>query len=121
MIEIYSLEQMKMIRNQKRIEQQKEAADSGISTAVVCGQIVTIGDYDCDYHSWKHFIVAQIVRLGFQRYVSLTGWDINELVDDLAGNADPNDDIWLDDAKDYFNAVEANYQKCDSYDKQNKQ
>lgn len=109
MIEIYSLEQMKMIINQKRIELQKEAADSGISTAVVCGQIVTIGDYDCDYHSWKHFIVAQIVRLGFQRYVSLTGWDINELVDDLAGNADPNDDIWLDDAKDYFNAVEANY------------
>lgn len=113
MIEIYSLEQMKMIRNQKRIEQQKEAAENGISTAIVCGQIVTIGDY----HSWKHFIVAQIVRLGFQRYVSLTGWDINELVDDLAGDAGPNDDVWLDDAKDYFNAVEANYQECDGYDK----
>lgn len=117
MVEIYSLEQMKMIRNQKRIERQKESAESGISTAVVCGQIVTIGDYDCDYHSWKHFIVAQIARLGFLRYVNLTGWDINELVEDLAGSDDPNDDIWLDDATKWFDAVEANYQECDSYEK----
>lgn len=109
MVEIYSLEQMKMIRNQKRIERQKESAESGISTAVVCGQIVTIGDYDCNYHSWKHFAIAQIVRLGFQQYIALTGWDINELVEDLAGNDDPNADIWLNDAKDYFDAVEANY------------
>lgn len=99
---------MKEIKRQKELKEQKEYADSGTSTAYENGKLVTIGDADCDYLDFKHFVIAQIARLGFEKYVALTGWDISELVEDLAED-DPSSTNWRDDVMKYFDGMEGNY------------
>ena len=108
MIQQLSLSQIKEIKIQKIADEQKNLAESGVSSALENGQVVTIGDSDRDYLDWKHFIVAQIARLGFSTYVAITGWDISELVEDLAEENGDNS-VWQDDAIAYFNGVEGNY------------
>ena len=46
MIMTYSPEQMQEIKKIKLAKQQERLAQCGISTAVVNGKIVTVGDYD---------------------------------------------------------------------------
>lgn len=108
MLYIYNPEQVKEIKKEQRDKQQKSLAGQGISSAIENGQIVTVGDADRDYLDWKEFVLAQIARLGWQRYCNLTGWDIDELIEDLA-EEDQDSTLWSDDAKDYFGAVEGDY------------
>ena len=108
MIMTYSPEQMQEIKKVKLAKQQKQLAQCGISTAVVNGTLVTVGDYDRNYIDWKHFIIAQIARIGISNYSDMTGWDINELVEDLA-EEEQGSNLWFDDAKKYFNAMEGDY------------
>lgn len=108
MLKNFSIEQMKEIKRQKQLKEQQEYAENGKSTAYEAGQLVTIGDADCDYLDYKHFVVAQIARLGFKGYVAITGWDISELVEDLAED-DPSSTNWRDDVIDFFDGMEGNY------------
>lgn len=108
MIMTYSPEQMQEIKKVKLAKQQKQLAQRGISTAVVNGTLVTVGDYDRNYIDWKHFIIAQIARIGLSNYSDMTGWDINELVEDLA-EEEQGSNLWFDDAKKYFDAMEGDY------------
>ncbi len=87
---------------------QFDYAEDGISSALENGQVVTIGDSECDYNNFKEFIVAQIFRLSLPRFIKITGWDKEELIDYLA-NVDPYDGIWKDDTMDYFDGVEGDY------------
>lgn len=108
MLKNFSIEQMKEIKRQKQLKEQQEYAENGKSTAYEAGQLVTIGDADCDYLDYKHFVVAQIARLGFKGYVALTGWDISELVEYLA-EEDSSNTVWENDVMDYFDGMEGNY------------
>ena len=108
MIMTYSPEQMQEIKKNKLAKQQKQYAENGISTAVVNGTLVTVGDYDRNYIDWKHFIIAQIARIGLSNYSDMTGWDINELVEDLA-EEEQGSNLWFDDAEKYFDAMEGDY------------
>lgn len=108
MLKSYTTEQMKEIRRQKIAEEQEALAEQGHSSAIEDGQLVTIGDADCDYLDFKHFLVAQIAKHGFTAYVSKTGWDITELVEDLA-EEESDSDIWLEDVINYFDGKEGNY------------
>lgn len=108
MLKNFSIEQMKEIKRQKQLKEQQEYAENGKSTAYEAGQLVTIGDADCDYLDYKHFVVAQIARLGFKGYVAITGWDISELVEVLAEDG-PSSTNWRDDVIDFFDGMEGNY------------
>ena len=108
MLKNFSIEQMKEIKRQKQLIEQQEYAENGKSTAYEAGKLVTIGDADCKYLDYKHFVVAQIARLGFKGYVAITGWDISELVEDLAED-DPSSTNWRDDVIDFFDGMEGNY------------
>ena len=108
MLKNFSIEQMKEIKKNKLAKQQEQLAQCGISTAVVNGTIVTVGDYDRNYIDWKHFIIAQIARIGLSNYSDMTGWDINELVEDLA-EEEQGSNLWFDDAEKYFDAMEGDY------------
>lgn len=108
MLQPLTKEQAKQIKEDKQYEEQVSYAQSGVSTAIEGNLIVTIGDADSDYLDWKHFVVAQIFRLGIGQYCSKTGWDIEELVEDLA-EEDQSSDIWRDDALEYFDGMEGDY------------
>ena len=92
----------------KLAKQQKQYAENGISTAIVNGKLVTVGDFDRNYNDWKHFIVSQIFNMGIVNFLNLTDWDINELVEDLA-EEEQGSNLWCDDAEKYFNAMEGDY------------
>ena len=98
-------EQKKLIKEKKIVDEQAMLAQQGVSSAVEDGEVVTIGNGDCDYWDFKHFIVAQIARMGFKAYEDLTGWDHDELVYDLA-DCEPESQLWFDDVEDYFDGVE---------------
>ena len=108
MIMTYLPEQMQEIKKNKLAKQQERLAQCGISTAVVNGKIVTVGDYDSNYIDWKHFIIAQIARMGLSNYTEITGWDANELVEDIA-EEEQGSNLWFDDAEKYFDAMEGDY------------
>ena len=108
MIMTYSPEQMQEIKKVKLAKRQKQLAQCGISTAVLNETLVTVGDYDRNYIDWKHFIIAQIARIGLSNYGDMTGWDINELVEDLA-EEEQGSNLWFDDAEKYFDAMEGDY------------
>lgn len=98
-------EQKKLIREKKIADEQAMLAQQGISSAVENGQVVTIGNSDCDYWDFKHFVVAQIARMGFKAYEDLTCWDHDGLVYDLA-DCEPESQLWFNDVEDYFDGVE---------------
>ena len=108
MIMTYSPEQMQEIKKIKLAKQQERLAQCGISTAVVNGKIATVGDYDRNYIDWKHFIIAQIARMGLSNYTEITGWDANELIEDIA-EEEQGSNLWFDDAEKYFDAMEGDY------------
>ena len=108
MIMTYSPEQMQEIKKIKLAKQQKQYAENGISTAIVNGKLVTVGDFDRNYNDWKHFIVSQIFNMGIVNFLNLTDWDINELVEDLA-EEEQGSNLWFDDAEKYFDAMEGDY------------
>lgn len=107
MLTHFSIEQKKEIKSQKQLKEQQKWAESGKSTAYEAGQLVTIGDADCDYLDYKHFVVAQTARMGFEAYEDLTGWDHDELVEDLA-EEDSSNTVWKDDVMKYFDGMEGN-------------
>lgn len=107
MLTRFSIEQKKEIKSQKQLKEQQKWAESGKSTAYEAGQLVTIGDADCDYLDYKHFVVAQIARMGFEAYEDLTSWDHDELVEDLA-EEDSSNTVWKDDVMKYFDGMEGN-------------
>ena len=108
MIMTYSPEQMQEIKKNKLAKQQEQLAQCGISTAIVNGTLVTVGDYDRNYIDWKHFIIAQIARMGLSNYTEITGWDANELIEDIA-EEEQGSNLWFDDAEKYFDAMEGDY------------
>lgn len=110
MIEIMTPAQAATYREQRLKEEQRSYAEQGISSAMEGKSLVTIGDANQDYLSFKHFVIAQIFRLGIDNYMSLTGWDDKkDLIEELASVEDPNDDLWKDDVLDYFDGFEGNY------------
>lgn len=106
MIYVYTKEQAEEIAQMKRAKEQAELAKQGISSAIEGGQTVTIGNADCDYTSFKEFILAYIFKYGVKAYLAKTDWFENELIEDLA-ELDPNDDLWKEDIVNYFGGVEA--------------
>lgn len=98
-------DQIKLIKEQKQVEEQKSLAEDGISSAYEGNKLVTVGSGDRDYYDWKHFIVAQILRMGIDNFIAKTGWDKNELTEDLA--EEDNDSVmWHDEAHDWFDAMD---------------
>lgn len=98
-------EQRELIRARKMVDEQMMLAQQGISSAIENGEIVTIGSSNCDYLNFKHFVLAQIARMGFDDYEDLTGWDHDELIEDLSEEASSNP-IWEEDATKFFDGVE---------------
>ena len=98
-------EQRELIRARKMVDEQMMLAQQGISSAIENGEIVTIGSSNCDYLNFKHFVVAQIARMGFDNYEDLTGWDHDELIFDLSDYG-PEDVLWREDVMGYFDGVE---------------
>lgn len=102
---LLSNDQLQEIKAEKLYEEQQKLADQGISTAREEKTIVTIGDYDCDYLNWKEFILAQIFHLGYEQFCDETGWDKNELVEELS-DSDCDDQEWVDTAVDNFDGMQ---------------
>lgn len=101
-------EQKKLIREKKIADEQAMLAQQGVSSAVENGSVVTIGNGDCDYWDFKHFVVAQIARMGFEAYEDLTSWDHDELVEDLAEESSSSSTVWKDDVMECFDGMEGN-------------
>lgn len=108
MLQTLTLEQWTHIQEEKRLKEQQEYAREGISTAIERDRIVTIGNADCDYLDFKHFIMAQIACIGFWKYANKYDWDIQELVYDIA-EEDQDFDEWRQDTINYFGGMEADY------------
>lgn len=98
-------EQRELIRARKMVDEQMMLAQQGISSAIENGEIVTIGSSNCDYLNFKHFVLAQIARMNFDKYEYLTGWDHDELIEDLSEETSSNP-IWKEDATKFFDGVE---------------
>ncbi|OYS20913.1 hypothetical protein CBF60_02065 [Lactobacillus taiwanensis] len=109
MVEIMTPAQAAAFREQRLKEEQRKYAERGISTALEGWTLVTIGDSDCNYYSYKHFVVTQIFGMGIDNYISKTGWDKKELIEFLATDDDPNEDPWKEDVINYFDGIEGNY------------
>lgn len=105
---IYNEQQFKIAKQQQLERKQQDYAESGYNTAVVNDVIVTIGDFDSDYDSWKSFVVSQMVSMGISAFLNLTGWDPKDLVESLS-DADAMNDTWIDVTIDHFNGLPANY------------
>lgn len=105
MLKPLTSQQEKLIRAKKIADEQAMLAQQGVSSAVENGGVVTIGNGDYDYWDFKHFIVAQIARMGFDNYEDLTGWDHDELIFDLSDYG-PEDVLWREDVMGYFDGVE---------------
>lgn len=106
MLKPLTTDQMIEIAKQKRTKEQLMLAEQGISTAVTHDQVVTIGlNHNCNYQDFKHFVVAQIFAMGVNKYIELTGWDADELCQDIA--EEPSDStIWRDDVLSWFDGME---------------
>lgn len=105
MLKPLTREQEKLIKAKKIADEQAMLAQQGVSSAIENGQVVTIGNGDCDYWDFKHFVVAQIARMGFDNYEDITGWDHDELIFDLSDYG-PEDVLWREDVMGYFDGVE---------------
>lgn len=105
MLKPLTSEQKKLIKAKKIADEQAMLAQQGTSSAIENGSVVTIGNGDCDYGDFKHFVVAQIARMGFDNYEDLTGWDHDELIYDLAEEG-PENGLWYDNVEDFFDGVE---------------
>ena len=108
MIEIMTPEQAKFFREQQVLKEQRELAKQGISSAFEDKFLVTIGDSSCDYYNFKHFITAQIFRMGLDKFVDKTDWDKDEVIEYLA-TVDQYDDLWKEQVIDYFDGIEGDY------------
>jgi hypothetical protein len=104
----YNKQQIETIRDHQLAKKQVELAESGIGSAIVNNQIITIGDSECNYYDWKHFVIGQIFRMGISQYATETCWDIDELKEDLA-EIDKDSEIWLADAENYFHGMEGEF------------
>ena len=58
MVEIMTPAQAATYREQRLKKEQRNLAERGISTAFEGWNLVTIGDIDCNYYSYKHFVVT---------------------------------------------------------------
>lgn len=105
MLKPFTPEQQIEAALRRRNAEQEELAKEGISSAVMGDQVVTIGDPDCNYNSFKHFIVAQIARLDIWGFADKYGWDLDELVEDLA-DEESDSSLWRQETMDHFNGVE---------------
>ena len=101
-------EQAKTFREQQVLEEQRNLAEQGISSAFEGKFLVTIGDSSCDYYNFKHFITAQIFRMGLNKFVEKTDWAEDEVVEYLA-TVDQYDDLWKEQVIDYLGGMEGNY------------
>ena len=108
MIEIMTREQAKTFREQQVLEEQRNLAEQGISSAFEGKFLVTIGDSSCDYYNFKHFITAQVFRMGLDKFVDKTDWAKDEVVEYLA-TVDQYDDLWKEQVIGYFGGMEGNY------------
>lgn len=105
MLKPFTPEQQTEIALKRRNEEQQELAREGVSSAIMGNQVVTIGGPDYNFNNFKHFIVAQIARLGIWGFADKYGWDLDELVEDLA-DEDSDKNLWRDETIDHFNGVE---------------
>lgn len=109
MLKDFTPEQQIEIALRRRNEEQEELAREGVSSAVMGNQVVTIDNLDwstrCDLDNFKHFIMAQIAKLGVAGYADKYDWDVDELVEELA-NVGYQDDMWRDEVIDHFNGIE---------------
>ena len=108
MIEIMTREQAKTFREQRLLEEQRNYAEQGVSSAFEGKLLVTIGDSSCDYYNFKHFITTQIFEMGIDNFVEKTDWDKKEVIEYLA-TVDQDDDLWKEQVMDYFGGMEGNY------------
>lgn len=108
MLSVFTKDQIKVLTDRIQYEKQQDFAASGIGTAIVNNRIVTIGDSECDYLDWKHFVVDQIFRMGISQYCAKADWIVPDLKEALA-ETDQDDDIWWDDAQDYFEGMKGDY------------
>lgn len=105
---INTIEQARIFKMSRILEEQKGWARDGISTAVVNGEIVTVGNSDCDYVSFKAFCVDQMVRMGMKQFANKTEWPLDDMAECLT-NEGPENDLWFDTAYEYFDAMEGDY------------
>lgn len=108
MTEIMTREQEKFFKEQQVLKEQRELAKQGISSAFEDKVLMTIGDSSCDYYNFKHFITAQIFRMGLDKFVDKTDWDKDEVIEYLA-NLDKYDYLWEEQVLDYFGGMKGDY------------
>lgn len=105
---INTVDQAKIFKRQQLIDEQIELAESGISSAIEGDIVVTIGDADCDYLNWKHFLVAQMAQMGMKQFANYTEWPLDDLVE-FVTNESPDNDEWFDTTENYFDGMRGNY------------
>lgn len=103
-----TVEQAKIYKRNYILAEQKAWARQGISSAVVDGFVVTVGDKDCDYISFKEFLVSRMAYIGMRRFANLTNLKLDELIK-LITNEDPSESVWFKTAEKYFDAMEGDY------------
>ena len=105
---INTVEKAKKFKMSRILEEQKDWARDGISIAVVNGEIVTVGDSDCDYANFKAFCVDQMIRMGMKQFANKTEWPLYDMARCLTEEG-PESDVWFDTAYEYFDAIEGDY------------
>lgn len=108
MLQTFTKDQLEEIQNEKIRKLRINLQEEGIGSAMVGKRLVTVGDHDCSFNNWKEFLIAQIFDMGLNRFCEKTGWFKNELIENLANNPE-DDSMWLDEAEQFFDAMEANY------------
>ena len=106
---INTIDQAEIFKRQRLIDEQIELAEAGISSAIEDNNhVVTIGDADCDYISAKHFLLAQVARLGVKRFLNATDETVEDFIDNFAELEIDNDD-WFDVVENYFDGMRGDY------------
>ena len=105
---INTVDEARIYRRNQLIEEQIELAEAGISSALEGNQVVTIGNADCDYISAKHFLLAQVTRLGIKRFLNATNETVEDFIDNFAELEIDNDD-WFDVVENYFDGMRGDY------------
>ena len=104
-----TVEQAKLFKRQKLIDEQIELAEAGISSAIENNnKVVTIGEINNGYLSFKHFLVAQMAIMGIKQFSNKTEWPLDDLIEFIT-NEGPDNDEWFNVAEDYFNGMRGNY------------
>lgn len=103
-----TVKQAKIFKRQKLIDEQIDLAKYGISSAIENDYVVTIGDADCDYLSFKHFLVGQMAIMGMKQFANKTEWPLDDLIE-FVTNEGPDNSEWFETAENYFDAMQGDY------------